>query len=57
MIAVLLVLLVLTVTLVCYLATEIVTLNQELRQIRHEDIENMNQLDAWVTRHEQQGRG
>ncbi len=57
MIAVLLVLLVLTVTLVCYLATEIVTLNQELRQIRHEDTENMNQLDAWVTRHEQQGRG
>jgi hypothetical protein len=55
MIAVLLSLLVLAVALVCYLATEIVALNQELRQIRQADIDDMNQLDAWVTQQEHKG--
>ena len=52
MIGVLLVLLVLAVALVCYLATEIVALNHELRQRRQADIEDMTQLDAWVTQQE-----
>ena len=52
MIGVLLVLLVLAVALVCYLATEIVALNHELRQLRQADIDDMNQLDAWVTQQE-----
>ena len=55
MIAVLLVLLVLAVALVCYLSTEIVALNHELRQLRQADIEDMNQLDAWVTQQEHKG--
>ena len=55
MIAVLLVLLVLAVALVCYLSTEIVALNHELRQLRQADINDMNQLDAWVTQQEHKG--
>jgi len=55
MIAVLLSLLVLAVALVCYLATEIVALNQELRQIRQADIDEMDQLDAWATEQEHKG--
>ena len=47
--------LVLAVALVCYLSTEIVALNQELRQIRQADINDMNQLDAWVTQQEHKG--
>lgn len=55
MIAVLLVLLIFSVALACYLATEIVALNHELRQIRQADIEDMNQLDAWSTEQEHKG--
>ena len=55
MIAVLLSLLVLAVALVCYLATEIVALNQELRQIRQANIDEMDQLDAWATEQEHKG--
>ena len=55
MIAVLLVLLVLAVALVCYLSTEIVALNHELRQLRQADINDMNQLDAWATEQEHKG--
>ena len=55
MIAVVLVLLVLTVALVCYLATEIVALNHELRQIQQADSDDMDQLDAWVTQQEHKG--
>ena len=55
MIAVLLVLLALAVALVFYLATEIVALNQELRQIKQTDIDDMNQLDAWATEQEHKG--
>jgi len=55
MIAVLLSLLVLALALVCYLATEIVALNQELRQIRQADIDEMDQLDAWATEQEHKG--
>ena len=55
MIGVLLVLLVLAVALVCYLATEIVALNHELRQRRQADIDDMNQLDAWATEQEHKG--
>jgi len=55
MIALLLCLLVLATALVFHLATEIVALNQELRQIRQTDIDEMNQLDAWVTQQEHKG--
>ena len=55
MIAVLLSLLVLALALVCYLATEIVALNHELRQIRQADIDEMDQLDAWATEQEHKG--
>ena len=52
MIAVLLSLLIFSVALAGYLATEIVALNQELRQIRQTDIDEMDQLDAWATQQE-----
>ena len=55
MIAVLLVLLVLAVALVCYLATEIVALNQELRTLRQADAADMDQLDVWATEQEHKG--
>jgi hypothetical protein len=55
MIAVLLVLLIFSVALAGYLSTEIVALNRELRQIRQADIDDMNQLDAWVTQQEHKG--
>ncbi len=52
MIAVLLCMLIFSVALSSYLATEIVALNHELRQIRQNDIDDMNQLDAWATQQE-----
>ena len=55
MIAVLLVLLIFSVALACYLATEIVALNHELRQIRQADIDDMDQLDVWATEQEHKG--
>lgn len=50
MIPLLLVLIVLAVALVCYLATEIVELNQELRRYRQSDIDDMNKLDEWASK-------
>jgi len=55
MIALLLCLLVLATALVFHLATEIVALNHELRQIRQTDSDEMDQLDAWVTQQEHKG--
>ena len=52
MIAVLLCLLIFSLALSSYLATEIVALNHEIRQIRQADSDDMDQLDAWVTQQE-----
>jgi len=55
MIALLLVLIVLAVALVCHLSMEIVTLNQELRQFRQAEEDDMNARESWANRieHEQ----
>lgn len=58
MIPLLLVLIVVTVALVCYLVAEIVVLNRELRSYREAEIDDMNARDQWANRYEhEQGQG
>lgn len=52
MIPLLLVLIVLAVSLVCFLSMEVFLLHMDLRRYRQAEIDELNALDAWATDYE-----